>query len=195
MPNRIRLHPFVTEHALHERYRPAPDPVARSRWQVLWLLARGLTATASARVRGSSAYWIGQIARRSTAAGPDGVRDRRRWARARHARLSEERQATLRAAVAAPHPAGDHWGGRTVATWMSAQWSHSVSRHCAWRALRPVGARFLTPRPRPVQADPLAQATFKARLRPRRVYAQGASTPKARGRHGVSAPQRRALGR
>src|SRR5262249_46235233 len=34
------------------------------------------------------------------------------------------------------------------------------------RALQQLGARFLQPRPRHVQADPVAQAAFKARLRP-----------------------------
>jgi hypothetical protein len=72
----------------------------------------------------------------------------------------------LRAALAAPHPAGDHWCGRTVATWMSAYLGRRVSRQAAWRALRHLGARFLKPRPRHVQADPVAQAAFKAHLRP-----------------------------
>jgi transposase len=166
MPKRIHLHPYLTEHDLHERYRQTHDPVERSRWQFLWLLARGLTATAIARVTGYSAYWIGQIAGRYNAAGPDGVCDLRRRTQARHALLSTEQQVALRAALAAPHPAGDHWCGRTVATWLSAQLGRRVSRQAAWRALRRLGARFLKPRPRHVQADPVAQASFKAHLRP-----------------------------
>src|SRR5215813_7645078 len=109
MPRRIRLHPYLTEHDLHERYRYAHEPVERSRWHFLWLLARGLTATAIARVTGYSAYWIGQIARRYNAAGPDGVRDRRRRARDRRTALSDKQAADFRAALARPHPAGDHW--------------------------------------------------------------------------------------
>ena len=80
--------------------------------------------------------------------------------------LSDEQQAALRAALAELHPAGDRWCGRTVATWMSAQLGRRVSRQAAWRALRHLGARFLKPRPRHVQADLVAQAAFKARLRP-----------------------------
>ena len=95
MPRRIRLHPYLTDHELHERYRQAHDPVERSRWHFLWLLARGLTATAIARVTGYSAYWIGQIARRYNTAGPDGVRDQRRPGRARQPLLTEEQQAAL----------------------------------------------------------------------------------------------------
>ena len=166
MPRRLRLHPYLTEHDLHERYRQTPDPVERSRWQFLWLLARGLTATAIAGVTGYSAYWIGQIARRYNRAGPTGVRDQRRHRSAGLSLLTEEQQAALRTALAAPHPGGDHGCGRTVAAWMSVQLGRRVSRQAAWRALRRLGARFLKPRPRHVQADPVAQASFKARVRP-----------------------------
>jgi transposase len=166
MPKRIRLHPYLTEHELHERYRHTPDGVERSRWQFLWLLARGLTATAIARVTGYSAYWIGQIARRYNGAGPESVRDLRRHGRAPQPLLTEEHHAALRAALAEPHPAGDHWCGRTVAAWLSTQLGRRVSRQAAWRTLRRIGARFLKPRPRHVQADPVAQASFKEHLRP-----------------------------
>ena len=77
MPRRIRLHPYLTDHELHEHYRRTHDPVERSHWHFLWLLASGMTATASARLTGYSAYWIGQIARRYNTDGPDGVRDQR----------------------------------------------------------------------------------------------------------------------
>src|SRR5947209_4193843 len=121
MPRRISLYPHLSEPQLHEQYRHAHDPVERSRWQFLWLLARGLTATAIAHVTGYSAYWIGQIARRYNRAGPASVRDQRRHGRAQRAQqplLTEEQQAALRAALAEPHPSGDHWCGRTVATWL-----------------------------------------------------------------------------
>jgi Winged helix-turn helix/DDE superfamily endonuclease len=80
--------------------------------------------------------------------------------------LTEEQQAALRAALAEPHPGGDQWCGRTVATWIRARWGRSVRRQSGWRILRHVGAHYLKPRPRHVQADPVAQAIFTARLRP-----------------------------
>src|SRR5215470_7725858 len=100
MPRRIRLHPYLTDHELHERYRRTRDPVERSRWQFLWLMARGLTATAIARVTGYSAYRIGQIARRYNRTGPDGVRNQRRHGRTGQPPLmTEERHA----ATVRPH--------------------------------------------------------------------------------------------
>jgi hypothetical protein len=53
-----------------------------------------------------------------------------------------------------------------VAAWMSAYLGRTVSRQSAWRFMRQVGARFLKPRPRHVQADMVEQAAFKVRLRP-----------------------------
>jgi transposase len=41
-----------------------------------------------------------------------------------------------------------------------------VRRQLGWRYLRRLGARWLKPQPRHVQADPQAQAEFKAHLRP-----------------------------
>jgi hypothetical protein len=40
----IPIYPYLSAHDLHRRYRHARDPVERSRWQFLWLLARGETA-------------------------------------------------------------------------------------------------------------------------------------------------------
>jgi transposase len=129
-------------------------------------LACGLTATTVARVTGYSAYWIGQIARRYNATGPDAVRDRRRQAKASHPMLTEEQQAALHTALAKPHSAGDRWCGRTVAAWSGERLGRQVLRQLGWRYLRRMGARFLKPRPRHIQADLVAQAIFKARLRP-----------------------------
>jgi transposase len=162
----IYVHPHLTDHELYDRYRHPHNPVECSHWQFLWLLARGLTATAIARVTGYSAFWIGQIARRYNARRPDALRDGRRRLREQRSPLTDAHQAALRQALANPHPAGDHWCGRTVAVWVSAYLGRTVSRQAAWRFLRQVGARFLKPRPRHVQADTVAQAAFKTRLRP-----------------------------
>jgi hypothetical protein len=74
--------------------------------------------------------------------------------------------AELRTAVASPHPAGQRWCGRTVATWLSKRLGRDVGRQQGWRSLRRLGARWLKPRPRHVQADMQAQAEFKQHLRP-----------------------------
>jgi hypothetical protein len=54
MPRHIRLAPHLTDDELHARHRRAQDPVERSHWHFLWLLAGGMTAIAVAAVTG---YW------------------------------------------------------------------------------------------------------------------------------------------
>jgi hypothetical protein len=64
MPRHIHFEPHLTNDDLEGHYRRTRDPVERSHWHFLWLLARGLTATAVASLTGYSAYWVGQIAHR-----------------------------------------------------------------------------------------------------------------------------------
>ena len=172
MPRHLHLEPHLTNDDLEARYRQSHDSVERSHWHFLWLLARGMTATAVARVTrvtGYSAYWIGQIARRYNRDGPDGVRDRRHTA-AVHSRVllieGEHADADLQVALAAPHPAGDRWCGRTVAAWIAERLGRRVCRQTGWSYRRRIGARWRKPRPRHIRADPAAQAEFVARLRP-----------------------------
>lgn len=167
MTRRISLEAYLTGEQLEQRYRSTKDPVERSRWHFLWLLARGLTAKAIANITGYSAYWIGRIARRYNQQGPDGVKDLRRQPRPSAQLLTAAQRDELVAALAAGSaPKGERWSGRTVAAWISQRLGRCVCRQLGWVYLRRLGARLLMPRPRHVQADPQAQADFKRRLRP-----------------------------
>jgi transposase len=167
MARRISLEPHLTTKELEGRYRSTKDPVERSRWHFLWLLARGLTAKVIASITGYSAYWIARIARRYNQHGPAGIKDLRRQSRPSMPLLSAALQDELVAALeAGAAPAGDRWSGRTVATWISQRLGRRVGRQLGWTYLRRLGARLRAPRPRHVQTDQQAQADFKQRLRP-----------------------------
>src|SRR5260221_2978265 len=73
LPRRIHLEPHLTDDELHKRYRRTADPVERSHWHFLWLMAGGMTATAPAAITGYSAYWIAPVARRYNPDAPAGV--------------------------------------------------------------------------------------------------------------------------
>jgi transposase len=62
---------------LHTRYRNASNPVARSHWQIIWLLAQGTPTAQVATAIGYTRGWIRTLARRYTAGGPDALGDRR----------------------------------------------------------------------------------------------------------------------
>ncbi len=128
MPRRIHLEPHLTDDELQRPYRHADDSVERSHWHFLWLLASDMTATAVAAVTGYSAYWIGQIARRYNADGPDGVPDQRHAMCGGRPDLPAAHLVELGAVVAGPHPDGDRWCGRTVAQWLVERLGHRVSR-------------------------------------------------------------------
>jgi transposase len=167
MARRISLEPHLTTDELAGRSRSTKDPVERSRWHFLWLLARGLTATVIASITGYSAYWIGRIARRYNQHGSAGVTDRRHQSRPSTPLLSAAQQDELVAALAAGGaPEGERWSGRTVAAGISQRRGRRVGRQLGWTSLRRLGARLRMPRPCHVQADPQAQADFKQRLRP-----------------------------
>src|SRR5258708_17734371 len=76
MSRRIHLATHLSVGGLERRYRAAHEPHERTWWQILWLLARGQTATAIAESTGYTRAWIGQIAKRYNAAGPAGMVNR-----------------------------------------------------------------------------------------------------------------------
>jgi hypothetical protein len=77
MARRIQLEPQLTIEELGGRYQSTKDPVERSRWHFLWLLARVLTAKVIAGIAWYSAYWTGRSLRRYNQHGPDSVKDLR----------------------------------------------------------------------------------------------------------------------
>jgi transposase len=147
---------------LERRYRAAKEPHERTWWQILWLLGRGLTATAIAETTGYSAYWIGQVAKRYNAEGPAGMVNRRHTTSHRTPPLlAPAQREELRQALAGPAPEEDRWSGRTVAEWMSARLGRPVSRYRGWVYLNQLKPRHGVPRPRHALADPSEQDVFK----------------------------------
>ena len=163
---RIRLSPRLSTEELEQRYRVTHDPTERSRWQILWLLSKGLLAREVAESTGYSAYWIGQIARRYNVEGPASMEDRRHTTTAHHPAtlLSSAHLEELRQALSGPAPHGDRWTSRTVADWMAERLGRPVAKQRGWDYLQRLGARLRQPRPRHVAASAEDQAAFKKGL-------------------------------
>jgi transposase len=160
MARRMAIAPHMTVAELEQRYRQAGDPVARSHWQIVWLLAGGLPTAEVARVTGYSVRWVQEIARRYRA-GPEAVGDRRHRNPGAAPLLNEEQQAQLRAALAGPAPDGGIWSCRQVAAWIGAQVGRSVDPARGWEWMRRLGFTPQRPRPRATRADSMAQEAFK----------------------------------
>jgi transposase len=168
MGRRLTLEEHLSPGELERRYRGAGDPVERSQWQILWLLARGEPTVAVAASTGYSPTWIYAVVRRYNAAGAAGVGDRRHGNPGAAPLLPPDQQAALRAALAQPAPDGGAWTGPKVARWIADRLGRPVGPQRGWEYLRRLGFTPQVPRPRHAQADPAAQAAFKKRGSPTR---------------------------
>jgi transposase len=160
MVKRLTLKGHLTVDELERAYRRATDAVARSQWQILWLLARGEATAAVAAATGYSATWIYEVVRRYNADGADGVGDRRHRNPGAAPLLDAAGQAALRAALADPAPGGGAWGGPAVASWLAERLGRPVGAQRGWEYLRRLGRTPQVPRPAHAQADPAAQDAF-----------------------------------
>jgi transposase len=160
MARPLLIPPHLTLDELEQRYRRSGDPVARSQWQIVWLLASGAATTAVARSTGYSVNWVREIARRYREDGPAGIGDRRHGNPGAAPLLAATQQEALRRALGGPPPGGGLWTGRSVAAWMSAALGRSVSPQRGWEWLRRLGYTPQRPRPRETRADPAAQEGF-----------------------------------
>src|SRR5688572_26609196 len=160
MARRLRLPPHLSLRELEQRYRRATDPVARSQWQMLWLLSSGTPTAEVARVTGYSINWVREIARRYREEGPTGIGDRRHTNPGAAPLLNREQQEQLRTVLSGPAPNGDLWTCRQVAAWMSAVLGRPVSQQRGWEWMRRLGFTPQRPRPRETRADSVAQEAF-----------------------------------
>jgi transposase len=163
MGRHIDLATHLSVAELEQRYRAASEPHERSWWQMLWLLARGQTATAIADITGYNRAWIGQIAKRYNEQGPDAMVNRQHTTSWRAPRmLSAQQQEELQAALAGPTPDGaKRWRARDVADWMAVRLGRPVATQRRWDYLQRLKHSQQVPRPQHALADVEQQARFK----------------------------------
>src|SRR5689334_12934449 len=121
MKKPMSVQPHLSVEAVERRYRQAKDPVERSQWQIIWLLAQGKTTKAIEEVTGYSLAWIRTIAHRYNQEGPAGIGDRRHGNPGGRFLLSAQLRAQLVAALEEPPLDGGLWTGRKVAQWILAR--------------------------------------------------------------------------
>src|SRR5258706_12435452 len=77
MNKAITLQAHLSLEAVELSYRKAKDAVAKSQWQIIWLVAIGKTTQQIADVTGYSSGWIRSLVRRYNLQGPEALGDRR----------------------------------------------------------------------------------------------------------------------
>jgi transposase len=162
MAKTIKLQPHLPSDELARRYRAARDPVARSHYQIIWLLSTGQTTGAVMAATGYSRGWVQQLAKRYNAGGPAALGDRRRHnpGGAARALLDQAGRQELRDALAGEAPDGGRWSGRKVAEWIARKAGRGVPPQRGWEYLRRLGHTPQVPRPAHAAADAAEQAAF-----------------------------------
>ena len=161
MPRHLTLLPHLSVDELYTRYRAATEPVARSHWQIIWLLAQHTPTAQVAATTGYSIPWVRSLAHRYNHHGPASLGDRRHSNPGNALLLSAELQAQLATLLDGPAPDGGVWSGPKVAAWMSQQLGRSIHPQRGWEMLRRLTFSLGYPRPRHTEANAEAQAAFK----------------------------------
>jgi transposase len=161
MGKQISIRADLSVKELERRYRQAQDPVARSQWQIVWLLARGRPSKQVGEMTGYALTWVYTVARRYNADGEQGIGDGRHGNPGGARVLNEEQQAELDRALEGAAPGGGKWTAAKVAAWIAERSGRRVGVQTGWRYLCRLGWGRYRPRPQHVKADPEAQAAFK----------------------------------
>lgn len=161
MPRHLLIAATLSVAELEAQYRQARDAVARSQWQILWLLAGGQSTAQVAAHTGYSVGWIRTIAQRYQEAGPAGVGDRRHHNPGATRLLTADQESELDQALDGPAPQGGRWTAAQATAWMSARVGRPLNVARGWEVMRRLGWTTGQPRPRHAQADAAAQEAFK----------------------------------
>lgn len=161
MPRLLVVAPHLATEELEHRYRACRDPVERSHWHMVWLVAVGHRVPAVATLTGYSVKWVRTIIGRYNADGPSGLTDRRHANPGQPPLLTPALREALRQALTTAPPDGGLWTGRKVAAWMAEQLGRPVGEVRGWEALRALGFSPQRPRPTATTAGPAAQDAFK----------------------------------
>ena len=161
MPKRLSIKTYLTVEELEIKYRSSKELIERSRYQIIWLLAKGMRTEEVSSVTSYKPDSIRKIARRYNDFGPSGLGDSRKLHEGAKPLLNEIQSAQLFQAISGPGPNGGLWNGRLVAEKMSELIGRPVSRQRGWEYLKSWNFRWRTPRPEHSDSDLNEQEEWK----------------------------------
>lgn len=164
MPKRVTIAPHLSKEELEQRYRQSKDPVERSHYQILWLLAQGKTPQQVSEVTGYSRNWIYELVWGYNRDGVESLGDGRHQNPGATPLLDAQQQANLIQVLREPAPDGGLWNGPKVAAYLSEVLERPMSRQQGWAYLKQLEWGLRVPRPHHQDADPKEQEQWKKKL-------------------------------
>lgn len=164
MPKRITIAPHLSLEELEIRYRQAKEPIERSHYQIIWLLASGRRTEDVAEITGYSRSWIYELVWGYNRIGPETLGDGRQDNPGAAPLLDDVQQANLWQALKGPAADGGLWNGRKVAEYLSELIGQPISRQQGWEYLLQMRMRLRVPRPQHQEADSDEQEAWKKKL-------------------------------
>jgi transposase len=138
----------------------------RSHYQIIWLLATGLTALEVSQVTGYTRIWIYQLVKRYNEEGATLLGDQRHQNLGKESWLTDVQLAQLWQVLSDKAPDGGLWNGRKVADWLSELTGQSIDRRRGWEYLKQMTFRLRVTRPEHREAHPIEQENWKKNFRP-----------------------------
>ena len=148
MPKYVTVAAHLSLDELAHRYRKAVDPVERSHFHIIWLLAQGKRVGEVALVTDYCPNWIRILVRRYNQHGPQALTDQRKQNTGAPALLSSGQKKQLLQLLEQAPPDGGLWTGPKVAHWMSGQIERKIHTQPGWDYLKNLGFSLHIPRPR-----------------------------------------------
>jgi transposase len=163
MPKYVQIATHLNPGELEQQYRQAADPVARSHFQIIWLLAAGKHVREVAEVTGYCANWIRILARRYNQEGPMALTDQRQHNSSAAPLLSQAHCQQLQSLLEQAPPDGGLWTGPKIARWMGVQLGRTIHPQRGWEYLKRTGFSLQIPRHRHHKADSAKPRGVQAR--------------------------------
>jgi transposase len=104
---------------LESRYETAADPIAKSHFHAIWLLARDYSIDEVASILSFSTRWVRLLIKRYNEHGPDNLGDRRQGNGTAPTILTSEALSALKERLKTPPDDGGLWTGPKVARWLA----------------------------------------------------------------------------
>jgi transposase len=159
--------PHLSIRDLEARYEAAADPIAKSHFHAVWLVASGYAVSEVAKLLSFSTRWVNILVKRYNEGGPERLGDQRVNNGTEPTILTPAALAALKERIRAAPDDGGLWTGPKIARWLARFHDvKSVHDQRGWDALVAIGYSIQQPRPRhPGAATDEERAAFKKNSR------------------------------